>query len=137
MKKLATCILLLSANVSAANAQSVMLNCVGTYHNYSDGTVVNFPPAAAVMDYSSHMFTYQFIEIPITRATDTKLTLEASALGNNRQYLKIFGTIDRITGIGTIYWRTPEEEAKMLSGSRTGQLYAMAEFRCSAAQKQF
>jgi hypothetical protein len=125
--------LVLSTSVSAASTQNAMLNCAGTY--YRNGSEGNFPPGAAIIDYSNNLFSYEDIKLSITKTADTWLVFEGSSIGesstipksiwNARQNIRNWNyLLENATGRSTVTIRSLGVHVcyfgvSMLSGAKT------------------
>lgn len=118
--------------VPVAQAQVFGLVCSGTISVYeSDPRELNVPAGATTVDLDGHV-----LSTPVGKFHITKADEQAIYFDDPSGPLKVFGYIDRFTGDLTIFWRRPEEEAKLLAG-REAIMSRYAKLRCVPSERLF
>jgi hypothetical protein len=118
--------------MSAVPANAIDLSCRGVMHTYAmekkQGTV---DPGAAVVDLEKKRIATPVGSFRITRILEESITFD-----DPTSNLKVFGTLDRVSGAMNVFWRTPEQEAQLQAHlSSVAEMYA--ELKCSAAKRLF
>lgn len=111
--------------VSVSPAWAIDLSCKGMMHTYGstpmEGAV---EPGATVVDLDQKSITTPIGDFRITTVTDASVSFDDPT----EKRLVVFGTLDRISGRMTVFWRNPRDNTKM---ARYGEL------QCSAAKRLF
>jgi hypothetical protein len=100
------CVSLLLFMASAVPARAIDLTCSGVMHSYGakhlQGTV---EPQATVVNLDEKYITTPVGEFDITSVSENSVSFG----GTSSSYpgLTIFGTLDRVTGHMTVFWRKP------------------------------
>jgi hypothetical protein len=113
--------------ISTAPASAIDLTCGGVMHTYSprhvEGTVAT---QATVVDLENRDIVTPVGEFNITTASENSISF--GGVSPSYPGLTIFGTLDRVTGHMTIFWRKPGDDAHMAMYS---------ELNCSKANRLF
>jgi hypothetical protein len=124
------CIVLAINN--AAFGQTVDLVCNGEVRQYEpnhlEGTA---GPGAARVDLGLKRISTPVGDFRITRVEETAIYFDEPG-----KPLKVFGYLDRSTGRMTVFWRRPEEEAKMQAGLPSNMV-RYATLACSVSKRLF
>jgi hypothetical protein len=114
----------------AASAQTVDLVCNGAFHQYEPKEVHGTAgPGATRVDLGQQRISTPVGEFSINKVNET--TIYFNDPGKS---LVVFGYVDRLTGEMRVFWRRPEEEAKMQAGL-PHKVAMYAELRCSPCAK--
>jgi hypothetical protein len=118
--------------VTIAPAEAIDLSCMGVMHTYAmkqkEGLV---DPGAAVVDLEKTRIATPVGNFRITRILEESITFD-----DPTSKLLVFGTLDRVSGAMNVFWRTPDQEAKVQAGlPSSAEMYA--ELKCFAAKRLF
>jgi hypothetical protein len=120
-------LVLLTLAISIAPANAVDLTCGGSMHTYNpkhiEGTVA---PQATVVNLEEKYIATPVGEFDITKVSEDSISFG----GTSPSYpgLTIFGTLDRVTGHMTVFWRKPGD---------TSHMAMYSELNCSKAKRLF
>lgn len=115
-----------------ASAQIADLSCSGKMHQYipehREGSI---SPGAARIDIEKRALATPVGDFRITHVHDNSISFDSLT-----DPLVVFGTLDRVTGAMTIFWRTQAEDAKLKAGlPHTVTRYA--DMACIPAKRMF
>jgi hypothetical protein len=129
---LAGCASIASALNNAAFGQTIDLVCNGEVHQYEPNPVEGTAgPGAAWVDLGLKRISTPVGDFRITKVEETAIYFDEPG-----KPLKVFGYLDRSTGRMTVFWRRPEEEAKMQAGLPSNMVrYAV--LACSVSKRLF
>jgi hypothetical protein len=100
--------LALSAGSTHAYADAVSLSCSGSLHNYVALLETALGPSAATLDIDKKAFLTPVGNFHITKVEENSINFDEPA-----DALKVFGSLDRVTGEVNVFWRTAAEDEKM------------------------
>ena len=116
-------------------AEAIDLTCSGVMHTYGvrhiEGTV---GPGATIVDLEQQRITTPVGKFRITSISDASISFDQSygehwnTYSGFQEELAVFGTLGRVSGHMTVFWRNPKDNAKMAMYS---------ELECSAAKRLF
>ena len=89
------------------------------------------PPTSALID-----FDHNQIDTPVGRFRIFKVDETNIAFDDPQSPFKVFGNLDRQTGSMTVFWRTPEEEAKLQAGL-PWKMSKYSELTCTVLKRVF
>lgn len=113
--------------MGTAPAAAVDLTCSGVMHTYNPKHIeATVAPGATVVDLDNHDITTPVGEFEITRVSEDSIAFG----GRSPSYpgLTIFGTLDRVSGHMTVFWRKPNDTTH-------AEMYS--ELSCSKAKRLF
>jgi hypothetical protein len=114
-----------------AYAQAIPLLCSGTWRFYDEDKVAQVPPSAGALDLQAETVSTPVGAFRITRVEPTTVYFD-----DPKAVLKVFGTLDRMSGAMNIFWRTKEQEAKLQAGLPT-KMTMYADLRCTPSKRLF
>ena len=116
----------------AALGQTITLVCSGKmYESEPDKIESTVGPGAATLNLELKRVSTPVGDFRITKVEDTKISFD-----DPEKQLKVFGYLDRLSGQMTVFWRRPEEEAKMQAGL-ISKMVMYAELSCSVSKRLF
>jgi hypothetical protein len=108
-------------------AQRINLVCSGTMREWSPNlTEGDVAPTTAVLDLDAGTFSTPIGNFRVTKVDETKVLFD-----NPSSRLKIFGSLDRLTGVMDVIGAEPEEAAKMAAG-QSARSSMSANLECGA-----
>jgi hypothetical protein len=123
---------MIAALNSTAFGQTVDLVCNGAVHQFEPNEVHGTAgPGATRVDVGRQRISTPVGEFRITKVEDTKIYFDDPG-----KQLVVFGYLDRLTGEMTVFWRRPEEEARMQAGL-SHKVAILAELRCAVSKRLF
>jgi hypothetical protein len=124
--------IILAAFNNAAFGQKIDLVCNGAVHQFEPDRVEGTAgPGATTVDLGRNRISTPVGEFRISKVEDTTVYFDDPG-----KQLIVFGYLDRLTGKMTVFWRRPEEEAKMQAGL-PAKAAMSAELRCSVSKRLF
>lgn len=123
--------IVLVASNSAVVGQTINLMCSGTVYQYEPNRMEGSATGAATIDLENGRIGTPVGDFHITRVEETSVTFDDPG-----RELVVFGKLDRMTGRMTVFWRRPEEEAKM-QAHLTSNSSMYAELSCAATKRLF
>jgi hypothetical protein len=118
---------------TTVNAQTANLMCSGTISMYDNSG--NVAPGATRVDLISMRISTPVGEFKLSRVDETQITF-SDPTPPSYPGLIVFGYLDRTSGEMTVFWRTPEQEAKLKAGL-PHKFTGYASLHCSAAKRLF
>jgi hypothetical protein len=100
-------------------------------YQYEPNRMEGTATGATTIDLENERIVTPVGDFHITRVEDTSVTFDDPG-----KKLVVFGNLDRMTGKMTVFWRRPEEEARMRAGL-TSKMSRYAELGCSASKRLF
>jgi len=123
---------ILAAFNSASSGQTIDLVCNGAMNEYEPDHIEGTAgPGVARVDLGRKHISTPVGEFRISKVQETTIYFD-----DPENQLKVFGYLDRATGQMTVFWRRPEEEAKVQTGlPSTTAMYA--KLSCSVSKRLF
>jgi hypothetical protein len=125
-----TVVIALALSNGVAVGQTIYLTCSGTVHEYESG-MHGSATGAATIDLEQGRINTPVGNFHIIRVEETSIIFDDPG-----GKLVVFGHLDRMTGGMTVYWRRPEEEAK-LQARLPANNFRIAELSCTASKRLF
>jgi hypothetical protein len=123
---------IVSAINNAAFGQTIDLMCNGQVHQYEPSRLEGVAgPGATRVDLGLKRISTPVGDFRITKVEETAIYFDEPG-----KSLKVFGYLDRSTGRMTVFWRRPEEEARMQAGLPSN-VVRYAALGCSVSKRLF
>ncbi|KJC40069.1 hypothetical protein UP09_23770 [Bradyrhizobium sp. LTSP885] len=124
--KVAAALVMLAISATSANATD--LTCAGTMNTYQPKRVeATIEPGATVVDLAARHIVTPIGDFDITSVSQGSISFGGDNTPSYRG-LTVFGTLDRVSGHMTVFWRKPGDAAH-------AAMYA--ELNCSTAKRLF
>jgi hypothetical protein len=116
---------LLTLAIGVAPARAIDLSCSGEMHYYKPKHIeMTVPPGAAILDLENSRITSSVGNFRITKVADDSISFDDP----KGKELVVDGTLDRVSGLMTVFWHKPEDWKQAIRYS---------ELKCSVAKRMF